>query len=426
MKALAVVALLLSFPALAWAQPSGELTSDLRSEDWAAATDVVILGDGYTATERDQFLEDARRLSRRVRVEASAKPMRESAPYNFHFAFVPGRDKGAPWQPGRPARSTPFRAHVDATGDFITDDARADSVAAELAPDVDLVVILVRFTPAGEVITPRERSRFKKLGPPAEGEELDLPAGPGDIRPSADWPADGKRVRITTKDTESFIHEVGHAIYGLSDEYAEFDGAPSAAERWEVAVSPNLTLDRTGARWSDIMSTPPVEGGGTWRQGVWRPQKHCRMNESRSELFCPVCEHVIRGAGAVRRPRAPAWVRPTANSTVVLEADARRLVLEPKWTHTAGAHGHAVAYRLDLRRIAPDGRRRRVWFDEAEGNRRTAPLDVGIREPGTYMLGLSAKNLAGASEVVWTTFTVRFADGDDGDRDEGIVGSIPD
>jgi hypothetical protein len=422
-NAAAALLLLLSlFPGVASAQPAGELTSDLRSEDWAKATDVVILGDGYTATERELFLADAKKLSRRMRVEASARPMREASDFNFHFVFVPGRDKGAPWQPGRPARSTPFRAHVDAAGDFITDDARADSVAAELAPDVDLVVILVRFTAASEVITPRERNRFKKLGRPADGEELDLPESPGDVRPSADWPVDGKRIRITTKDTEAFIHEVGHALYGLSDEYDEFAGTPSAAERWEIAVSPNLTLERTGSRWSDLLGTPPVEGGGTWKKGVWRPQAHCRMRESRSELFCPVCVDVIERAPSVRRPPAPTWVRPTANETVVLAAGERRLVLEPKWRHAGGAHGQAIAFRLDLRRVSPDGsRRRQVWFDEQEGHLRTAPLDVGIRQPGTYCLGLSAKNLAGSSEVVWTTFTVRFAEGD-----EGIVGSIPD
>lgn len=421
--AAALLLLLLLFPGVASAQPRGELTSDLRSEDWAAATDIVILGDGYTATERDVFLADARRLSRRVRVEAAARPMRDTVAINFHFAFVPGRDKGAPWQPGRPARSTPFRAHVDTAGEFITDDARADTVAAELAPDVDVVVVLVRFTPVGEVITPRERSRFKKIARPADGEELDLPGGPGDVRPSADWPVDGKRVRITTQDTEAFIHELGHALYGLSDEYDEYPGAPSDDARWEVAVSPNLTLDRTGSRWSGIMSTPPVEGGGMWTKGVWRPQAHCRMRESRSELFCPVCEDVIRKSGVVRRPPAPTWVRPLADERLVL-APGADLELEPKWRHAGGAHGQAVSFHLELRRLSPDGTRKRmVWWEDIEGNRRTAPpFAVGIRKAGTYALGVTAVNLAGSSEVVWTTFTVRFSDG----SGDGLVGAIPD
>lgn len=414
----------LLLPASALAQPA-DLTNDLRSEDWARATDVVILSDGYTAGERELFLADAKRLSRRVRVEAAAKPMREAAPFNFHFAFVPGRDKGAPWQPGRPARSTPFSAHVTADGDFVTDDARADSVAAELAPDVDLVVILVRFTPAGEVITPRERSRFKKLPRPTDGEELDIPDGPGDVRPSADWPVDGQRVRITTQDTEAFIHEVGHALYGLSDEYDEYPGAPPEDQRWEVAVSPNLTLDPSGSRWSGLMSTPPVEGGGMWTQGVWRPQTHCRMRESRSQLFCPVCVDVIRNAGSARRPPAPTWVRPTADERIVLEPGAD-LELDPKWRHTGGPNGQAVSFHLDLRRLSPDGSRKRmVWWEDVEGNLRTAPFAVGIRKAGTYALGVKAVNLAGSSEVVWTTFTVRFSDGS-GRDDEGIVGSLPD
>lgn len=391
-------------PALA--QP--EVASDLRGEDLARAIDVVILGEGYTQGERDAFLADAERLTRRVRVEASAKPMREGAPINFHLAFVPGRDRGAPWQPGRPPRRTPFKAHVTAEGDFVTDDAAADAAAAELAPDVDLVVILVRLTSASERVPLHQRLRWKRARP-ADGEELDLPGGPDDIRPSADLPSDGKRIRITTNDTEAFLHELGHALYGLSDEYEEYEGAPPADQRWEVAACPNLTLEPTGARWHDVVPTA-FEGGGMWTKGVWRPERHCRMRESRSEPFCAVCQDVIRGAGKVKPPPTPAWVRPADGEEVVLRA-GERLTLTPKWAHQGGDRGQAVSYHLDLRRLSPDGsRRRQVWWDEVEGHRRTAPLEVTVLKDGTYLLGVSAVNLAGSSEVVWTTITVRVED----------------
>lgn len=409
--------LLLATPALA--QPV--VTSDIRDDDLARAVDVVILSEGYARGDHALFLADARKLTQQLRDDRAARPLREGAPINVHLAFVPGRDRGAPWQPGRPPRRTPFKAHVTPEGDFVTDDAAADAKAAELAPDVDLVVILVRLTSADEHIPAHERLRWKRARP-ADGEELELPTGPDDIRPSADLPSDGRRIRITANDTEAFLHEVGHALYGLSDEYEEYEGAPPPEDRWEIAICPNLTLEPSGSRWSRIVPTA-FEGGGLWSEGVWRPERRCRMRESRSQDFCAVCQDVIRGAAEVRVPPAPTWVRPVDGQEVVLRA-GEPLRLTPKWAHRGGRYGQAVSFSLDLRRLSPDGNRRwQVWWDEAEGHHRTAPLEVTVRKDGTYVLGVSASNLAGTSETVWTTFRVRI---ERGGATAGIVDAIDD
>lgn len=422
MRAALALLLLALLPALAPAQePTGsvkELTSDLRSEDWARATDVVILGDGYQANERDLFVADAKRLARRVRVEQAARPMREGSDFNFHFAFVSSREKGVPWRAGRPARDTAFRSHVAADGSLESDDAAADTAAAQLAPDVDLVVVLVRLAPTNDPKTPRERLRSARRGHRlASGDEV---TSPDDVRPNADVPEDGRRIRIPSIDTEAFIHELGHALYNLSDEYAEYEGTVPADERWQVAICPNLTLEPTGARWADIVPTA-FEGGGYYSQGVWRPEKTCRMRASRSELFCAVCEDVIRRAPEVSRPPgAPAWVRPADGARLTVDR-GEPLALAARWTHADEGRGPTVSFHLQLQRLNPDGTRRwRVWDDHVEDHRRTASIRVALREPGTYRLGISASNLAGESETTWTTFVVRLTE----PATPGLAGSV--
>lgn len=389
------------------------LTSDVASTDWARAVDVVILSEGYVRAEEQQFLADARRLAEAIRVDPDAAPLRAGPPINLHFVFVPGRDRGAPWQAGRPARRTPFGAHVTPEGDFDADDAEADAVAAEVAPDVDVVVVLARLTPADEPIPASARRRWAR----AEGDDLDLPEDPDDVRPNADVPTDGARIRTTTLDPEAFLHELGHALYGLGDEYEEYPGAPPEDERWEVAVCPNLTLERTGRRWKDIVDTA-YEGGGMWKEGVWRPERRCRMRESRADAFCLVCQDVIRGGREADAPGAPEWTRPADDAVVFLPPGQRRLKLEPRWRHRGDA---PVSFHLDLRRISPDGRRRQVWWDAVEGHARRTTFEVGVQKAGTYALGISAVNLAGESEVVWTTFTVR-----PGGATSGLVGALGD
>lgn len=403
------LALLALGPGLALAQPTGStkaLTSDLRSEDFARATDVVIVGDGYLASEQDLFLEDARRLARRVRVEQAARPIRESADINLHFAFVSSREKGAPWRAGLKARDTAVRSWVDVDGSLCSDDAAADTLAAELAPDVDLVVVLVRFQPTNQLVTPRERRLLERVKRRANAD--DLPASPDEVRPNADVPSDGRRIRLPSIDTEAFIHEMGHALYNLSDEYEEFEGAPPEAERWEIAVCPNLSLEPGGARWRDVTPTA-FEGGGYYTQGVWRPARTCRMRASRSELFCAVCERVIRGAPKVTRPPvAPTWTRPADGARLDV-ARGQPLRLDARWSHQDQDRGPTISYHVRLERVRPDGERAdAVWEDHVEDHHRSAKLEVGVREPGRYRLGVAAANLAGESDMTWVELEVRL------------------
>ncbi|MFP4557378.1 MAG: M64 family metallopeptidase [Bacteroidales bacterium] len=108
-----------------------------------------------------------------------------------------------------------------------------------------------------------------------------------------------------------FIHELGHGLTGLGDEYYTSDVAyqdyyPLNIEPWE----PNLTtMINFENKWADMIEkttpipTPAIkkhqnkvgafEGGGYVEKGVYRPFMNCRMKSNSANDFCPVCQAAI-------------------------------------------------------------------------------------------------------------------------------------
>ena len=121
---------------------------------------------------------------------------------------------------------------------------------------------------------------------------------------------------VTTSDhalsREVFIHELGHGLAGLGDEYYTSDVAyqdfyPYHIEPWE----PNITtMVNFNSKWANMLDdstpipTPPLEkykssvgvfeGGGYSSKGVFRPYYDCRMKSNSALGFCPVCQESIR------------------------------------------------------------------------------------------------------------------------------------
>ena len=93
------------------------------------------------------------------------------------------------------------------------------------------------------------------------------------------------------------VHEFGHSFAGLADEYYYDDQFTEyyypGVEPWE----PNITtMADFSSKWDDMMGLPDVglyEGGGYQSKGVWRPASNCRMNTNAHPAFCPVCQRAI-------------------------------------------------------------------------------------------------------------------------------------
>lgn len=343
-----LLTLLLATPV--WAKP--HLTSDIHEPDLNKAWDMVFVSEGYTQDEEDEFLTDARDLARRLQTESAAKPMRTVYTFNYHFVFDASAH-GVSWKPGGKAGKTRIRSRVDTDGVLVTDDALADALAVEVAPDVDSVVIVTRFLDADA------------YDPHTFGKLQEAVTDPEDVRANADMPTDGQRVRIPALDPEAFIHELGHALFGLGDEYGEYDGAIPDDARWEIAQTPNLTTDPTGSRWAHITDTV-IEGGGYYDKGVYRPAKDCRMRASRSKPFCKVCTYTILHWGEHH----------TAATPVLTQADREGGKLQvawrkPKWT--------PLYYSLEVHRPGDDDDA--IWETYVEGHLRDyrIPLPSGLK-----------------------------------------------
>lgn len=107
------------------------------------------------------------------------------------------------------------------------------------------------------------------------------------------------------------VHELGHLIAGLGDEYFTSDVSvrdyyPEGIE----PVEPNLTtLVAFDTKWKDLLEietpipTPDTkqynkvlgvyEGGGYVAKGVYRPWRNCTMKDPFYDNFCPVCKKTI-------------------------------------------------------------------------------------------------------------------------------------
>jgi hypothetical protein len=92
---------------------------------------------------------------------------------------------------------------------------------------------------------------------------------------------------------QTLAHELGHALFGVADEYVE-TGRPCGS-------GPNLTSSLSSIPWrSKIKRDTPIptpaftggvgayEGGGYCATGVWRPEQTCMMRHN-TDPFCAVC-----------------------------------------------------------------------------------------------------------------------------------------
>jgi hypothetical protein len=108
-----------------------------------------------------------------------------------------------------------------------------------------------------------------------------------------------------------FVHELGHAMAGLGDEYYSSEVAYEnfynlRLEPWEPNLTTLVDFDR---KWNDLLlpatpiPTPATagyagrvgvfEGGGYTAKGLFRPALDCRMKSNATPDFCPVCRRAI-------------------------------------------------------------------------------------------------------------------------------------
>ncbi len=204
-----------------------------RHGDPAEKVDFLILGDGYTAAEREKFERDARRLIETLFAQEPFKSHR--AEFNVWGLCPPAQESGI----SRPStgihRRNPIGSTYDAFGSeryVLTFDNRAFREAAQFAP-YDFVEILVNGQTYG---------------------------GGGIFGLYGTVAADSAWAPYV------FVHEFGHHFAGLADEYYTSDVATDngeVVEPWEKNVTAHP--DPATIKWKSLL-TPGVPVPTSWKK----------------------------------------------------------------------------------------------------------------------------------------------------------------
>jgi hypothetical protein len=243
----------------AHARDAGALIRLHDSGDPAQKLDFLILGDGYTAAERGKFERDARRL---VQTLFDTSPFKErQRDINVWGLCPPAQESGI----SRPSQKIHRRSPIGATYD---------------AFDSERYVLTF------------ENKAFRDIAANAPYEVVEI------LTNSATYGGGGIYGLYSTVAADStwapyiFVHEFGHHIAGLADEYYTSDVAylPAAdrVEPWE----PNATalLDPNALKWKDLVAS------GTQIPTPWPKEEF--------ERFSKEIQQQRRAIRAANRPEA--------------------------------------------------------------------------------------------------------------------------
>lgn len=256
-------------PALAAAFP---VTAIQQAGPVTQRFNVVILGDGYTASEQAKLTSDAKALVSELFDGAPYQPYRQL--FNFKVIQSVSQDSGAAEDPDSGAPNTLFGAYYDCEGVsqlICVNEAAVLSAAAADVPEFDLALVVVNDSNYG-------------------GSGGDVPVVSTD--PDA---------------AEILRHELGHTLGHLADEYSDPYPSYPPCSAAEDCTEPNVTLRNVRAQikwldWIDPSTPVPTtgfngvglfEGARYLSHGIYRPVDwNCKM-QSLNLPFCPVCAEAL-------------------------------------------------------------------------------------------------------------------------------------
>jgi len=397
-RRLALLVFLTSPPATL-AQETTLLWNDVRAPA-ERATDLVFLSDGFRADEREAFEASARRSIELLEQQTASFVRSDRDAWNLYVAFVPSLER-CPASHGQPARRTAFETRLapsERGGLFESDDRAISDAARAVCPGVDCTIVIVRADRAIRFAT-------------------------------GDLPGEGSRIRLPVGLEGLLLHELGHSLFGLGDEYGGVDAALPEHERTVVPFYPNVTLDPGGARF-EVLAGDPVEveeGALGFERGVFRPRGPCVMRDSSAGRFCLVCAPVI----AAGRPPGPPVEAPALDVSAVADVE-RGFRARIEAGHPAANVVRCFAVlvpsaELDSRSAAAlfTAAQARVsnktrymesdWLgDGTEPGQRVFSLEGNVGsfaidglEPGAYTLIAASANVLGCSPIALARFEVR-------------------
>ncbi len=254
----------------------------------AQSLDLVLVADGFTASDRDAFFAAAQATSDAL---LQFSPYAEYASlFNVYALFFASNEAGA----SHPAAGVYVDNAFGTTFDYggvarlaVADDAKVIAAVAQAFADYDIAVVLVN---------------------------------------DAAYGGSGGAVPVVSMAPESIAilrHELGHNLAHLADEYdAAYPGYPPGDSepnvaslghldplKWRVWVPPETAIPTPdGAATSLYTPVGAFEGARYETVGMFRPAPNCIMR-SLDMVFCPVCQEAlivaIHQSTAMLRSRLP-------------------------------------------------------------------------------------------------------------------------
>ncbi|WP_374984247.1 M64 family metallopeptidase [Streptomyces fradiae] len=336
------------------AETDGTVTKIVDGGPTADRLDVVVIGDGYTAAELPRFHEDARAKWGEITAVEPYTTYRNL--FNVWTVDAVSRQSGVTGDPDRATvRDTALGAYFwcgDIERLLCVDQERVDAYVA-LAPEADLVIVLANSA---------------KYGGAGYNERSETLGYAGISTASAG----------NDKSGQVAIHETGHSLGGLADEYF-YPGTPgyehyTGKEPGEPNTS-TLDADRMAARHAkwyrwlgeespDGGTVGAYEGGGYFETGLYRPTDGSLMRFLDKPFNLPGVEAMIAGFYRYARP-ATALTPPGSTLT----GGRAAAVSVPRLT---GTDGRQLTIRWSL-----DGRD----LPHLAGRTEVRPGQLGLRKP---------------------------------------------
>ncbi len=240
---------------LAATAPAQTVKTIVSNGPTAGMYDMVILGDGYQAHEQARFDSDCLTFTAGM---FGKEPYQTFAGYfNVHTVFRASAESGADHPDANPpiVKNTVYDASYNTGGTarclYIKNTSLALSDAALAPANEGRVLVMVN--------DPRYGGCASTFAVSYNGSSM----------------------------VEVQVHEVGHSIGTVADEYDYPNGTYTGGEPGSV----NITKSSTGAKWSHWHGFDGIsafEGAGYYRYGLFRPRSNCLMR-ALGQKICAVC-----------------------------------------------------------------------------------------------------------------------------------------